>query len=231
MSTTTATEFNASLEIKSLVSNAIEKCALELATRCVNECASKYGFDATDALMMLCLQNMTLKTQKAKKLDSEPKEKKPKASKKSVFPMPFIASLVNYDLCNALSYNKGLFTQCCKKPEEGSVYCKKCKEDSGDVSGIPNCGTVQQRLDTGLYEFKDSKGRSPVSYLKFLEKQKHTTDNAMDEAARLGVEIDEIHFRPVETKKAPRGRPKKDKTEIKVNNTTDLFSALLPTSK
>jgi hypothetical protein len=230
MSTTTINtiEFNASIEIKNVVATSIEKCATDLAIRCINACAVKYGFDANEALKMLCLENTTLtKTTKAKNLSSEPKEKKPRASKKDVFPMPFIASLVNPTLCNGLAYNKGLFTQCTKKQVDGSVYCKKCIKDLGEVSGIPSCGTIHQRLASGLYEFKDSKGRSPVSYIKLLEKQKLTIDNALDQADALGVEIDELHFTPIATKKASRGRPKKEKSEIKADNATDLFSVIL----
>ena len=161
--------FNASVEIKSSVSNSIANCAMDFAIRCIQECATQHGFNASDEIRRLCLENMTLKTQ-AKKL----KEPKPKVNKKSVVPMPFIAELVDFSLCNALTYNKGLFTQCCNKPVDASVYCKKCTEYSDAVTGIPICGTIQQRLATGLYEFKDSKGRSPVSYIKFLEKKKFT---------------------------------------------------------
>jgi hypothetical protein len=191
----------------------------------------KYGFDADEALRMLCLENITVendKNENVKKSKSNSKADKSNVSKKKTVPMPFIAELVDFSLCNALTYNKGLFTQCGKKQVEGSVYCKKCNADLGDVSGIPNCGTVQQRLETGLYEFKDSKGRTPVSYITFLEKQKFTMDDALDEVEQLGAVIDDIHFRPIETKKAPRGRPKKITGEIKADKPIDLYAALLP---
>ena len=221
--------FNASLEIKSLVSNSIAKCAMDLAVRCVHECAMKYGFDADEALRMLCLEDITLNAEKAKK-STKPKADKTKVSAKvsgkATVPLPFIKEMVDFSLCNALAYNKGLFTQCTKKPVEGSVYCKKCNQDLGEVSGTPNCGTVQQRLDTGLYEFKDAKGRSPISYLKFLEKQKLTMDDALDEVEQIGHLIDDIHFRPIEVKKAPRGRPRKEKNEVKADNPTDLYKIL-----
>ena len=224
--------FNVSFEIKSSLIDTITKLIIESNIKIVEKCAEIHGFDVTETLRQLCLEKIKINVEKAKKSVTKPKAgDKHKVSNKSQIPLPFIGSLVNYTLCNALTYNKGLFTQCLKKQSESSIYCKKCIETIGHVSGTPICGTVQQRLSNGLYEFKDSKGRSPISYLKFLEKQKRTVDDALEEATRLNVNIDEIHFRPIEVVKAPRGRPKKAVVEVNANKPADLYAAVLPESE
>lgn len=224
--------FNVSFEIKSSLIDTITKLIIESNIKIVEKCAEIHGFDVAETLRQLCLENIKINVEKAKKSVTKPKAgDKHKVSNKSQIPLPFIGSLVDYTLCNALTYNKGLFTQCLKKQSESSIYCKKCIETIGHVSGTPICGTVQQRLSNGLYEFKDSKGRSPISYLKFLEKQKRTVDDALEEATRLNVNIDEIHFRPIEVVKAPRGRPKKAVVEVNANKPADLYAAVLPVEK
>ena len=172
--------FNASISVTELLMKTLENCAKDLASRCINEAAQRHGFDASEEIRALGLENLSLiRKQMAKKSASKGekvvKEKKPRAikEKKSVFPMPFIAELVDIGGCQGLAYNRGLFTQCSKKRMENGNFCNGCQgEADKNASGCPDCGTVEQRLASGLYEFKDSKGRSPVSYVKVLEKLK-----------------------------------------------------------
>jgi hypothetical protein len=90
---------------------------------------------------------------------------------------------------------------------------------------LPNCGTVAQRLASGLYEFKDPKGRSPVSYVKILEKLGIT----QEQVEATGKDIDAEHFEAiVKVSKAHRGRPKKQSTGIVAEHVNDLFNQLIP---
>jgi hypothetical protein len=161
----------------------------------------------------------------------EKKEKKPREpkEKKSVFPMPFVAELTDIAGCQGLAYNRGLFTQCTKKRMENGNYCKGCQTEADkNASGCPDCGTVESRLATGLYEFKDPKGRSPISYVKVLEKLKLSVLTAEEESGKLHIDIPEEHFVVVEkSKKASvaRGRPKKTGA-VEADNVTDLFAKL-----
>ena len=225
-------EFNASLVITELLAKSLEKYARELASRCIEECALRHNFDASEEIRALKLENLALirkpmaKKSVKKRTILRSKEQK---EKKVVFPMPFIASTLDLKKCNGLAYNHGLFTQCPKEQMENSKFCKRCQaECDSSATGIPKCGTVEQRLATGLYEFKDPKGRSPISYLKVLEKAKLSPEQSLDEAFKLSIEIDEEHFAPVSKEKkkvsAGRGRPKK--AVLEADNVTDLFAKL-----
>ena len=224
--------FNASITVTELLTKTLENCAKELASRCVKECAAKYGFDAEAEIRMLGLENLSLiKKQMAKKTAGAKKAKAPKApkapkEKKSTFPLPFIKDLVNISGCQGLAYNKGLFTQCDKKRMENGEFCKSCQSEADkNASGSPDCGNVCDRIVTGLYEFKDPKGRSPTRYMKVLEKLKLNETDAMEEANKLNINLDYEHF-VVEEQKKSKGRPKKASSVVEAENVTDLFAKL-----
>ena len=224
--------FNASITVTELLMKTLENCARDLATRCIKECASKHGFNAEEEIRALGLENLALiRKQMAKKSVSKAqKEKKERVvkEKKSVFPMPFIAENIDITGCQGLAFNRGLFTQCNKQRMENGNFCKGCQTEADkNSSGCPDCGTVESRLATGLYEFKDPKGRSPVSYMKVLEKLKLSSEQALEEAGKLNLELSNDHFVVVEkSKKALKGRPKKAVGAIEADNVTDLFAKL-----
>jgi hypothetical protein len=224
--------FNASIAVTELLMKTLENCARDLASRCIKECADKHGFNAEEEIRALGLENLSLiRKQMAKKSGSKaPKEKKERVvkEKKSVFPMPFIAENVDIAGCQGLAFNRGLFTQCSKQRMENGNFCKGCQTEADkNSSGCPDCGTVESRLATGLYEFKDPKGRSPVSYVKVLEKLKLSSEQALEEAGKLNLELSDDHFVVVEkSKKALKGRPKKAAGAIEADNVTDLFAKL-----
>jgi chemotaxis protein histidine kinase CheA len=228
-------QFNASIAVTELLMKTLENCAKDLASRCITEAASRHGFDASEEIRVLGLENLALiRKQMAKKSASkgekvlkEKKSREPK-EKKSVFPMPFVAEVVEKDGCHGLAYNRGLFTQCAKKRMENGNFCKGCQTEADkNATGCPDCGTVEDRLATGLYEFKDPKGRSPVSYVKVLEKLKLSVDSALEESGKLNIEIPEEHFVVVEKEKSKKskGRPKKTGA-IEAEHVTDLFAKL-----
>jgi len=227
--------FNASIAVTELLTKTLENCAKDLATRCIKECASRHGFDADEEIRILGLENLVLiRKQMAKK--SVSKEKKERVvqvkEKKSSFPLPFSSSRVIVSGCQGLAYNRGLFTQCTKKKMENGSFCSGCQSEADkNASGCPDCGTVEQRMASGLYEFKDPKGRSPVSYAKVLDKLKLSAEAAMEEAGKLGRMLELEHFQVAEKVKVKkvgkgRGRPTKSVGVIEAENVTDLFAKL-----
>ena len=229
--------FNASISVTDLLMKTLENCAKNLAMRCISEAASRHGFDASEEIRVLGLENLTLiRKQMAKKSvgkgDKKPRERVAK-EKKYVFPMPFVPEEIDKDGCQGLAYNRGLFTQCSKKRMENGNFCSGCQSESDkNASGCPDCGNVESRCATGLYEFKDPKGRSPVYYLKILDKLKLTKDAALEEAGKLNIEIPEEHFvvlagakEKSKKESTARGRPKKT-CAIEVDNVNDLFAKL-----
>jgi len=234
MSMSSMSSFNASIAVTELLTKTLENVAKELACRCIVECGSKYGFDATAEIRALGLENLSLiKKQMSKKGSKSGKVAKsqvPKVpkEKKSSIPMPFSASQVKSSGCQGLSYNRGLFTQCLKGPMENGVFCQGCQSEADkSASGCPDCGTVEMRLAAGLYDFKDPKGRNPVSYLKVLEKLGVSVEKAQEIAGNC---IDEEHLKVLEKvkKMSSRGRPKKAAASIEAENVSDLFAKLSP---
>ena len=220
--------FNASITVTELLTKTLENAAKELAARCIRECAAKYGFVAEEAIRALGLENLNLIK---KKMTKKSGSKKPviaaqKKEKKSVFPMPFEGSSVVETNCQGLSFNRGLFTQCSKEKMENSSFCKGCQTEADkNSSGCPDCGTVACRLATDLYSFKDPKGRSPVSYVKLLEKLKLSVEDALTEAGNKNIELSNDHFTVVE--KSSKGRPKKSAKPVESSdNAGDLFAKL-----
>ena len=224
--------FNASITVTELLTKTLENVSRDLASRCIMECASKYGFSGEEAIRALGLERVTLnkkKMQKSEKSEKVLKVKKEKKEKKSKIPLPFETANVSDKCCQGLTFNHGLFTQCKKGKMESSTFCNGCqKEADTNSNGMPNCGTVSARLACGLYEFKDSKGRSPTNYLKVLAKLKVSTEEAMAEASKLGIELANEHFEaPIKkVSEKNRGRPKKAASTVQATNVDDLFAKL-----
>ena len=228
--------FNASVTVTELVMKTLENAAKDLARRCIIEAATRHGFDADEEIRILGLENLALiRKQMAKKSSADKSAKKEKKTrepkeKKTTIPMPFVAETVDAAGCQGIAYNRGLFTQCSKKRMENGQFCKGCQAEADkNASGCPDCGTVEDRLATGLYDFKDPKGRTPVSFSKVIEKLKIDQAAVLEEAGKLNIEIPEEHFVAADkTKKttAARGRPKKTGA-IEAENVTDLFAALV----
>ena len=222
--------FNASMEVTELLMKTLENAARNLAARCISEVASRHGFDAEKEIQALGLENLSLIRKQMAKRTAVTKEKKPREPKKSAFPMPFFAENVNTDGCQGLAYNRGLFTQCTKNKCEAGVYCKGCQiEADKNSSGQPDCGDVSSRLATGLYEFKDPKGRSPISYIKVITKLNITLEQVSEETGKTGKTIPREHLVVVEKKLSGRGRPKKIsavETDDMSTVISDIFSKI-----
>jgi chemotaxis protein histidine kinase CheA len=229
-----ATSFNARVEVTELLTKTLENVSKDLASRCIKECGLRYGFNSDEAIRELGLENLSLlkKKMSRKSVSSSLKEKKEKKESEEGlrFPMPFVRKSEDNTICLGLSFNRGLFTQCLKKHMENGDFCKGCQSEADkNASGCPDCGTVESRLNSGLYEFKDPKGRSPVSYVKVLNKMKLSCEDAIASAKKMGLEIPEEHLTVIEKGKKSsisRGRPKKVSGAVEAENVTDLFKKL-----
>ena len=52
--------FNATVSVTELLTKTLENVSKELASRCIAECGLKYGFDASETIRALGLENLTL---------------------------------------------------------------------------------------------------------------------------------------------------------------------------
>jgi hypothetical protein len=198
--------FNATVVVTELLMKTLENASRDLLKRGVEELCLRHGLDVEAELRHLGLEKVSLVKKSMKKAEKSVSTKKEKR-----VPLPFEKECVSLDCCQGLSYNHGLFTQCPKKRLEKDSFCKKCKSESEkNASGVPDCGTVEMRKSADLYDYKDTKGRSPKPYLEVLKKLKYTEEEALNEADTCDMDISAEHFKVVE-KSAKKGRPKKEK--------------------
>jgi len=211
------------------------KMVEELAERCVLECGSRYGFDGEEACRSLGLSMLKME----RKVSSKVLEKRVIA--KASFPLPYNGEF-SESCCYALRQNNGLYTQCQGSRKNGSDFCKSCITTMSKTgSEMPEYGTIQGRKAVDIFEYVDPKGRKPIAYTKVMKKYKITQEQVMEEAGKLNIVINPMHFvAPEETKrgrpssnkepkeKGVKGRPKKEKKVIEVGgDDDDLFATLV----
>lgn len=191
--------------------------------------SSKYNFDASEAYEMIGVSKVVVKN----------------VVVKSAFPMPYSGEL-NCKCCLGMRQNNGLYTQCEKLRPEDKGYCSMCETQAmKNEHGLPDYGNIQTRLSAYQIneEFKDPSGKSPVAYIKIMNKFKVTKEQVLEEAGKLGLAIDPRHFeevakkcgRPKESKKEKmvstevksKGRPKKSKKVLELSGEEDLFASLV----
>ena len=118
--------------------------------------------------------------------------------------LPWCGEVIEED-CVCLKLNNGLYTQCRKRKELGE-YCKGCNGSVNRNGGVAVYGTVSDRLNCEIEEYKDPHGRKPVNYMSVMRKLNISKLEAEEEAKKLGWKIPLCHFEESKTK---RGRPKK----------------------
>ena len=237
-------EFNSVVFVSEQLSRLMVNAAQELAQRVVSQCAEHYNFDSMEAIRLLGLENVKL-VRKPTGKTVEKRTAKPKVMvAKPAFPLPFNGEF-NDGCCYALRQNNGLYTQCQIARKGDKHFCKSCQalaDKSED--GVPEYGTIQNRLAVGIFEYVDPKGRKPVAYTKVMKKYKISQEQALEEGGKYNIIIDTNHFvvpedtkrgRPSSQKekvakepKGVKGRPKKAKKVLQIEgDDEDLFAALV----
>ena len=228
-----------SMTVTDLLARSLENACKEVVFQALNECGKLYNFNAEEAMVAVGLEKLVLQRKAmAKRSSGVKKSKEVKSKSKSrerVCPLPFMASLVDVNLCQGVSFNHGLFTQCGgEKMSNGvSSYCAKCQSQADkNASGKPDCGDMEQRM---CADFKDGKGRKPSNYGKVIAKLGFSADEARAAASAKNVELDDSFFAMPEKKsksvtsessEKKRGRPKKETKAVEASNVTDLFAQL-----
>ena len=239
------------VEIRSEAVRHMTESAISLTILAIKECALRYGFSAEEALVSLNLssvlavevaENKSRKARGSSRVDVE----KPKVVR-AAFPLPYNGEM-NELCCFGLRLCEGLYTQCrvARKGESSSSFCKVCEEVALLNNGVPTYGTIQERkacYDSNV-EFKDPKGKSPVAYSRVMRKHKLSESQVVEEAGKLNMIINPVHFtavegetkrgRPKAANKAPKepkgakGRPKKSKKVLEIDGgEDDLFATLM----
>ena len=215
--------------------------AIEEQVRCaVTACAERYAFDASEAMRFALEQQngrsslwetFTLEVlgNSNNKPSCNKNKKNTKQPKIKVFPLPYNGSVsAKEDACNGIRNNNGLMTQCtaCKTPE--GQFCKDCaKQADKNENDVPDYGTIQLRNSVAIMDYVAPNGKSPISYLKYMHKNNFTMEQVQEEAMKIGVTLDDIHFAEPD-KSIKKGRPRKEKKVVALQSSTDdLFATLV----
>ena len=143
---------------------------------------------------------------------------------------------INPNVCQGLKHCGGLFIQCDKNLHDNK-YCKTCsKQAEKNESGKPDAGTVEDRNSIGILDYVDSKGRTAISFTKYMKKNNITKESLIRVAELYNITIPEEHFveKSKKTKEVvkdtskdtskevkKRGRPKKD---VRIINELDIIN-------
>jgi len=202
-----ATNFESTVFVSEQLARLMTNAAKDLAIRAVMECSNRYDFCGEEAIRMLGLEM----TKVARKM-TEKKEKLPKVKlAKPQYPIPFNGTM-NDNCCYGLKQNRGLYTQCQNVRKGDASFCKGCQAQADkNANGKPDYGTIQDRMEVGIYEFKDPKGKAPIAFTKLMKKMKIDQEQILNEAGKLNVTIDPIHFEYADATESKRGRPKTEK--------------------
>ncbi len=232
-------------QIELSVSGAVMSSLSESVSRYVREVvealSSEYNFSASEASSKLGLVGVGLKVVKGGSKGGRGERKT--VEDKSLFPLPFSGRNVE-ECCQSLRQSQGLYTQCRNSKASGE-FCKSCS--SKMVDGVPEYGTMSQRLAVGLNDYVDPSGRKVVHYTKIMKKHKVSEEQVLAEARKFGQAVDACHFiqpeldsvkrgrpkaeKPVKVSSGVKGRPKKTKKVVEIDGEEDdLFATLVAES-
>jgi len=226
--------FNAKVIVSEQMERLMSLAAQELAINAISACAEQYSFDASEAIRLLGLVSVKVCRNKEAKVEAV----------KASFPLPYSGEC-NDAQCHGLRQNNSLYTQCQVARKDNNDFCKSCQSSSDKNSGTPEYGTIEQRQAVGILEYVDPKGRKPIAYTKIMKKFKVTQEQVLEEARKMSMNLDVIHFaepvedgkrgRPsskkekeVKEPKGAKGRPKKTKKVLEIEcDEEDLFASLV----
>jgi hypothetical protein len=174
----------------------------------VEKLASIYKFDGEEAMKLFGEIKYVVGVKSVKEKSGG---KKKKSECVPSLPLPF-CGVVDDEKCNGIRLNHGLHTQCPNEKEGLGEYCKTCQKHADkNASGKPNHGDIRDRLECGLLEYRDPKGRQTIPYGNVVAKLGLDKEACMREAEKFGMTIPEEHWQVMEKK---RGRPKKSVTGV-----------------
>ena len=225
------------ISIEMLISESVMNATKDVVYKVIGELSIKYGFDRDEALRSIDLNV---------KSSWKPVSRESKVVKlKSRFALPYSGEMDD-SCCQGLRQNQGLYTQCQVSRMESGSFCKSCQSSADKNNGVPEYGTIDARLEayTEGVEYKDPSGKSPTPYAKVMKKLKLTREQVEEEAGKLNMVINPIHFetdavkksgRPAKSEKKkpegevkPKGRPKKAKKVLELaGEEEDLFASLV----
>jgi hypothetical protein len=137
-----------------------------------------------------------------------------KALKKSKIELPYMPSVINYNIgCTALKVTGGLYIPCCAKCVEDSQFCAACEKHEAKY------GVLSDRGETGTY--MDPSDKHETSYGTWLSMNGFTIEDVgealNEEGFKISIPSEYLTVnskRIIKEKKSRKGRPKSTKKEV-----------------
>ena len=137
-----------------------------------------------------------------------------KALKKSKIELPYMPSVINYNIgCTALKVTGGLYIPCCAKCVEDSQFCAACEKHEAKY------GVLSDRGETGTY--MDPSDKHETSYGTWLSMNSFTIEDVSEALNEEGFKISipseylTVNSKRInKEKKSRKGRPKSTKKEV-----------------
>jgi len=194
------------LSVSSVVVEGVRVSVSRYVEEVVIALSREYNFSASEASSKLGLVGVKVNVTGGSVVRNRKVVEK-ECVEKSAFPLPFIGRNVE-ECCQSLRQSQGLYTQC-RNSRVTEKFCKSCS--SKMVDGVPEYGTIEQRLAVGVNDYVDPSGRKVVHYTKIMKKYKVSEEQVIAEAKKLGQVVDGCHFIQPESDNVKRGRPKAEK--------------------
>ena len=229
-----------SASIKVNIGDVLMNGMMDVISKVVMDLSRMYNFDGVEACRMMEIEKSSKSVKSVK-----PSKSLKVVKVKSSFPLPFNGDQ-DMSCCQGLRQNQGLYTQCQGSRKDSGEFCKVCQSqaDKND-NGKPDYGTIGDRMKAHVegVEFKDPSGKLPTAYSIVMKKLKLSREQVEEEAGKLNIKLNPIHFEEVASKKSgrpakgdkpektetkPKGRPKKSKKVLELaGEEEDLFASLV----
>ena len=144
-------------------------------------------------------------TEDVSEVESQVEKSQPQTPcKKGKFVLPW-SGFADENCCQGLKNNYGIFTQCMNPKVSDCRFCKQCVVAIAKNGDEHPCGTVVERLEVGINDYKDPKGKKVVHYTQYMKRMNISKEDVLQLAD--GKFVDPSHFVSSNSK---RGRPKKN---------------------
>ena len=125
--------------------------------------------------------------------------------------LPYLPNLINYTGCCAIKKNGGLYTPCCGKVVEDTVYCKTCSVDKEGETKELEFGSIDTReghVEEELF--------APISFGEWMRGHKTTLPEVYEKLKAAGVplEIPASELTVRELPKRRKGRPTRSEDSV-----------------
>ena len=148
--------------------------------------------------------------------------------KRAKVTLPYMPDNITYTGCCAIKKNGGLYTPCCGKVLEDSVFCKTCSIDKEGEAKELEFGSMEDRESN-----VEDERFAPVTFGEWMKGHKTTITEVYSKLAAAGIAL-EVPAEQLVCRTLPktrRGRPSKSDEEVSDEDSAPKAPKKKPTPK